>query len=78
MQFLVIYNRATGKSEVRAFQGDSDGLMNARFDAERSAGPDVEVATLNADSVDELKATHSRYFSGADAMFSDLERLIAS
>jgi NAD-specific glutamate dehydrogenase len=79
-QYLVIYDRSTGHSEVQEYSGQ-DGVeraLAARFAAEQSAGPNVEIATLTASNEAELRVTHSRYFRSASEMFGDFERLLAS
>jgi len=78
--FLVIYDRATGKARVQEFTGEhsADEALDARFRAEhRYAGADIEVASLVADDIDALKATHSRYFVDVDVMIERLERLVS-
>lgn len=79
-QFMIVYDRESGKAVVREFSGDDavNQALQARFDAERTAGPNVEIATLTAASEDELRATHSRYFRSASDMFGDFEKLLAS
>lgn len=80
-QFLVIYDRISGHADVRAFSGEGsdDEVMQARFEAERTnTNGDVEIVSLAADDLDELKATHSRYFRGATDVVGDFERLLAS
>lgn len=75
--FVIVYDRKSGHSEVQEF-GDADAADRARFDAEgevRSA--DVEVVTLVADGVDELRATHSRYFMRGGDIVDTFDRLIA-
>lgn len=78
--FLVIYDRATGRARVQEFtgEGSADAALDARFRAERRyTGESTEIASLAAESVDELRATHSRYFQDVPEMVDDLERLIA-
>jgi len=79
-QFVIIYDRLSGKSEIRAFDGPGavDEALEARFQAELIAGPSQEIATLAAASEEELRATHSRYFLSESDMFGDFGRLLAS
>jgi hypothetical protein len=71
--FLVQYDRRTGDLDVTPFDGDRarEEALSARFRAELTRpSRDVEVVVLAADSLDELKRTHGRYFWSA----SDLAR----
>lgn len=79
-QFMVIYDRATGRASITSFDGDdaAEQAMRARMLAEVTAGPTEEVTTLTAASVSELRANHARYFQGASEMLDDLQHLAAS
>ncbi len=79
-QFMIVYNRVSGDAVIREFAGADavENALEARFEAERTAGPDVEIATLSAASADELRVTHARYFRSGTDMFDDFERLLAS
>jgi hypothetical protein len=63
--FLLRYHRRTGELEVTEFTGArarSDAL-SARLSAEAErTDPDVEINSLSADSLEDLKHTHGRYF----------------
>lgn len=66
--FLVVYNRRTGKSEVQEFpEGCGREAIRQRFAQERAhhGDPDIEVVVLGSSSRDELLKTHSRYFRSA-------------
>jgi hypothetical protein len=80
VQFVVAYDRASGDADVQEFEGvdAAERALEARFEAERSAGPSVEIATLTARSRAELEITHSRYFRSASDIFGDFDRLLAS
>lgn len=63
--FLMRYDRRTGDLEVTEFAGENarQDALTARVQAESErASADVEVVVLAADSLDELKRTHGRYF----------------
>ena len=79
-QYIVIYDRKSGEAHIREFKGEgaSDAALAARFDAERHAKPNEEIASLTASSIDELRRTHSRYFQSSNEMFDSLEKLLAS
>ncbi|AUI52907.1 hypothetical protein SAMN04489742_3662 [Arthrobacter crystallopoietes] len=67
--YLIQYNRRTGRSDVQEFPG-ADGSrqamrMRLRLERER-LDEDVEIASINAASLESLQATHSRYFGRAD------------
>ena len=67
--FLVIYNRRTGESDVREFPaGCGRAAVRERFNQERlhRDDPDVEVVVLSSSSRAELMKTHSRYFRTAE------------
>lgn len=62
------YDRRSGDLEVTEFVGESarEEALAARVQAESTrASEDVEVVVLSADSLDELKRTHGRYFKSA-------------
>ena len=64
---LIIYNRRAGSVlELRVFdQSEREECLRQRFriEMEKRHEPDIEVVTLSARSLDELKKTHSRYFN---------------
>lgn len=67
--FLVVYNRRTGESDVREFPaGRGREAIRERFVQERlyRDDPDVEVVVLSSSSREELLKTHSRYFRSAE------------
>ncbi len=67
--FLVIYNRRTGKSSVQEFPaGSGRQAVRERFAQERlhRGDPDVEIVVLSSSSREELMQTHSRYFRSAE------------
>lgn len=78
-QFVVVYDRATGKSRIREFSGESAraDALEARFLAERLAQSTEEVAVLSAPSREALKVTHSRYFHGVRGALDDLREALA-
>jgi hypothetical protein len=79
-QFVVVYDRVSGKSLVRQFDGPSaeHDALAARFEAEFEADRNTEIASLAAASLDELKVTHSRYFRTSSEIVDDFRKLIAS
>lgn len=63
--FVIEYHRPTGERRVHEFLSE-DGhrlalLRRLQLEAERSDS-DWEIASLNSDSLETLKKTHSRYF----------------
>jgi hypothetical protein len=67
--FLIIYNRRTGESDVREFAaGRGREAIRARFEQERihRGDADIEVVVLSSSSREELLKTHSRYFRSAE------------
>ena len=66
--FVVIYNRKTGKSDVRSFEGAN--AHRAAFQErlrleEANQDGDIEIVSLVSDSIETVKRTHSRYFAFA-------------
>jgi hypothetical protein len=72
--FLMQYDRRSGDLEVTEFVGESarEEALAARVQAESTrASEDVEVVVLSADSLDELKRTHGRYFKSASELLRE-------
>lgn len=72
--FLVQYDRRTGDLDVTEFAGADarHQALSARVKAETSrSSTDLEVVVLSADSLDELKRTHGRYFRSAPELVRD-------
>ncbi|MBL7256071.1 hypothetical protein [Paractinoplanes lichenicola] len=61
--YLLIFDRLHGELlEEREFL-DGDEALEARFAAEREGRPShVEIVVLSADSREDIRRTHSRYF----------------
>jgi hypothetical protein len=67
--FLVVYDPAADKTEVRTFGADYDAAQAAYADAERAneaAEAELDIVLLGADSLATIKKTHSSYFSGQE------------
>jgi hypothetical protein len=65
INFLLAYDRRTGALEIKEFRGENARAraLAARLQTEgRSRGTDREVVVIAADSKDELRRTHARYF----------------
>jgi hypothetical protein len=64
--FLVAYDPATGKTDVRSFGTDYDAAQAAYAEAERANADDerLDIVLLSADSLETIKQTHSSYFNG--------------
>jgi hypothetical protein len=64
--FLLVYDQRSGLIEPpREFPGSSvSSALEQRFELERSYRdhPDIEVVVLSAQSTEDLKRTHARYF----------------
>lgn len=72
--FLMQYDRRTGELEVTEFAGEHarEDALAARVQAEATrANADVEVVVLAADSLEELKRTHGRYFKSIRQLVRD-------
>jgi hypothetical protein len=63
--FLVVYDRRRLSAEITPFSGD-DAVAHASkarsFLEASNQDRNVEIVTLFADSLDDLRQTHSRYF----------------
>lgn len=71
--FVIEYHRPTGARRVHEFPG-VDGhrqalLKRLQLEASREDS-DWEIASLNSDSLETLKKTHSRYFAEGDALLT--------
>ncbi len=69
--FLMQYDRRTGDLEVTEFVGEHarEEALAARVQAEAErASEDLEVVVLAADTLEELKRTHGRYFRSASEL----------
>ena len=65
-QFLLVYDRKSGKLEHREYsEQEHERALADRFarEAAEREHPDVEVVLFGADSLEALKRTHARYFS---------------
>ena len=71
--YLVIYNRKSRDWSVQEFEGP-DGHKLAllrRLELERDrTDEDVEIASLNSESLGTVKKTHSRYFEGRELLLT--------
>ena len=65
-QFVIVFDRSSGEMlETIEFPDDERDLaLKKRFSLERdyAARPEVEVVSLGASSIEDLKRTHTRYF----------------
>ena len=75
--FLVIYDPASGKTEVQRFGANYNAAQAAYAEAERANGVkgQLDIVLLSADSLETIKQTHSSYFNGGA---SRLEALLPS
>lgn len=65
--FLIEYHRPTGDWSVQEFPGETGRAeaLEASFRMEkRRSSSEYEIAVLTTDSLETLRSTHSRYFSG--------------
>lgn len=65
--FVIVFNRSKGEivdSVIEFGDGDRAAALAKRFELERmySDRPEVEVVSLGAASLEDLKRTHTRYF----------------
>lgn len=66
--FVLVYNRKNGSllEQIEFPESQRATAIRELFEREGTyrAEADIEVVILSADSVDELKRTHTRYFRG--------------
>jgi hypothetical protein len=64
--FLVAFDPATGKTNVKPFGVDYDAAQAAYAEAEQANTDDegLDIVLLSADSLETIKQTHSSYFNG--------------
>lgn len=67
---IVRYNRLSGDRVLKLYEGPNGYIEASRDKAYirdmKRIGGDWEVALIGSDSLDTIKRTHSRYFSGVD------------
>jgi hypothetical protein len=67
--FVLVYNRPTGTLTYREFpEGKRQEAFAWRSEVQRSVGPGDEVVVFHADQIEDLKATHRRYFEDVSQM----------
>jgi|GEM_PF-743116 len=70
--FLVVFNRATGHSEVSEFHDRADAI-NERIRLETEIdNPATEIVVIGSPSIEDLRLTHSRYFRPEDLPIAPL------
>lgn len=62
--FVIEYNRRTGEWRADQFAAPQDALTERLRREVLRTDPDIEIASLNSDSLETVKHTHSRYFQG--------------
>jgi hypothetical protein len=74
--FLLIYDRLAGELVRQTEFNEAVEALNARFAAEKEfAGRvDIEIVSFAADSEDDLRRTHARYFLGLDELAARMAR----
>lgn len=64
--FVIEFNRRTRSRRVRSFPNAREA-MDYRLQCEQlRENDDIEVVALSSTSIDTLRRTHSRYFTGED------------
>ena len=72
--FLVIYDPATGDTEVREFDTDYEAAQEAYAELEQAGGVEakLDVVLLSADSLATIEQTHSSYFRGRGSSLQEI------
>jgi hypothetical protein len=67
--FLVVYDIAAGRAEVKRFGTDYDAAQTAYAEVEQQTqdDPNLDVVLLSADSLETIRRTHSSYFETRDS-----------
>lgn len=67
--FLVVYDIASRRADVRPFETDYDAAQAAYAQIEQQTqdDPNVDVVLLSADSLETIKRTHSSYFESHES-----------
>jgi len=75
--FLVTYDRLVGVGEIRdVFPAECRSVaIRSRFTLEQQTNSDTEVVVLGAESEDDLRRTHSRYFKSAATLLNRADSL---
>lgn len=79
--YVMTYNRRFGIGQIRDVYPSAkrSEAMRARFALEASEGVkdvDLEVVVLGAESEDDLRQTHGRYFSSAQTLAGELSAAV--
>lgn len=64
--FVIEFNRRTRARRVREFTISRDAMTFRLQQEDARQDPDIEIVALTSRSLDTLRRTHSRYFTGAD------------
>lgn len=74
-QFVLVYDQRLGRlvAPIEEF-ADSQAGMARRYELERKHRdePNIEVVMLGAESEDQIRRTHSRYFKSVGELLADL------
>jgi hypothetical protein len=70
--FLIVYDIAGRRADVRAFDTDYDTAQAAyaQLEQQTQGDPNVDVVLLSADSLETVKRTHSSYFDTQESFES--------
>jgi hypothetical protein len=78
-QFLIVYRRQTGELlKLQDLDADRARALESRAEEERHwrDDPEVEVVVLGANSLEELRRTHGRYFKAVGELARELGELL--
>ncbi|NQX34568.1 hypothetical protein [Herbiconiux sp. VKM Ac-2851] len=69
--FVIEYHRRSGVWSVQEFsgpEGHKAALLERLEREDRRVDEDVEIVSLNSDSLSTIKKTHARYFTGRELL----------
>jgi hypothetical protein len=77
--FLLVFDRSESRLLSTKPFTDANKALTERFKAERlhRGNPDIEVVVLTAESADDLRVTHSRYFQTLRELASPAKKRVA-
>lgn len=70
--FLVVYGRRSGKVETVEYDVPAQAFAQ-RLLLEEESDSDTEIVVVQADSLEDLRATHRRFFESASEMMASLQ-----
>ena len=61
--FLIKYQRRTGQVEYQEYESLIEATLQRLLMDKENDDPDLEIAAIASDSIENLRSSHSRYFA---------------